>query len=176
MARTLAASEPSAPVSTLRGAGVEVDLRRVAVAFVGLVLVSLAALVVVFYVAAFHNNSQITSLKERGVPVEITVSKCLGLLGGSGSNAAGYSCQGTFIVGHHLYDVNIPGSVLRAPGSRLKAISVRGNPTLISTVQAVATESASWRAFILPTSLLVVLALLGGVLVFRRRRRAQHLS
>ena len=134
----------------------------------------LAVLVVVFYVAAFHSNAQITSLKQRGVPVEITVTNCLGLLGGSGSNPAGYSCTGTISVDNHRYDVNVPGDALHAPGSRLKAISVPGDPALVSTVHAVATESASWHAFILPTSLLVVFVLLGGVLIFRRRRRAEH--
>jgi hypothetical protein len=176
MTRTVTASDPSTPVSTLRGAGVDVDLRRVGFAFAGVCLVTLAVLVVVFYVAAFHSNAQITTLKQRGVPVEITVTKCLGQLGGSGSNAAGYSCTGTITVDSHQYDVNVPDDALHAPGSRVKAISVPGDPTLVASVRSVATETASWRAFILPTSLLVVLVLLGGGIGFRRRQRAEHVD
>ena len=128
-----------------------------------------SSLVVLFVVGA-HKNTQINLLRQHGVAVEVTVSGCLGLLGGSGSNAAGYTCRGTFTIDGHRYSEAIPGNTLYPPGARIRAVAVPGDPPLLSTVRAVESGHASWRVFILPTLLLVVLALLGGALVLRRRR------
>ena len=67
----------------------DVDVRRVTRVVVGLCLVSLFVSAAVLFVAGFHDNAQMNELRTDGVPVEITVAKCLGLLGGSGSNQAG---------------------------------------------------------------------------------------
>ncbi len=85
-----------APISTLRGASASVDARRAAQVVVGLILATLAVLGILFIVVGINKNDQINELKGHGVPVTYVVSKCLGLLGGSGSNAAGYSCQGSY--------------------------------------------------------------------------------
>ena len=166
-------SEPSAPVGPLRGAGVDVDVRRVGAVLIGACAVALAVCAVVFYVAAFHNNSQINSLRQHGVASNIKVTTCIGLIGGSGSNPVGYSCKGTITSNGRVYDVNIPGSSLHAPGALVKVIAVPGDPPLLSTAHVVATERASWKAFILPTSLLVVLVLLVAAIVWRRSRQAE---
>jgi uncharacterized integral membrane protein len=150
---------------TLRGAGVDVDARRAGRLVVGVCLVALAVLVVVLFVAGANKNAQINNLRRHGAPVEITVTKCIGLLGGSGSNGAGYACTGTYTVGGRRYDEAIPGNALLVTGA-----TVRGDPTLVSTVVAVTTERASWRVFIVPTILLIILVLLVGTLVLRRRR------
>jgi hypothetical protein len=159
--------------TTLRGAGVDVDVRRVGRVFVALCLVALAVLAVVLFVVGVHKNSQINRLRQHGVAVQVTVSGCLGLLGGSGSNAAGYACRGTFTLGGHRYNESIPGNSLRRPGSKVRAVAVSGDPPLLSTARAVATERASANVFIVPTILLVVLVLLLGVLVLRQRKRRQ---
>ena len=127
----MTASEPPAPagpprssdepVSTLRGAGVNYDARRVGQVVGGLILVTLAALVVVFTVAGVHKNSQINRLHHDGVPVTVTVTSCLGLMGGSGSNAAGYSCTGSFTVDGHRYTESLPGIGFHQVGSTLPA-------------------------------------------------------
>jgi hypothetical protein len=131
--------------------------------------VALAVLVVVLYVAGFQKNAQITRLRRHGVPVEVTVSGCLGLMGGSGSNLAGYDCRGTFTIDGHRYNEAIPGNTFHRPGATLRAVTVPDDPALLSTVRALATEHPSQSVFILPTILLVVLAFGVGALDLRRR-------
>ena len=156
-------------MATLRGAGVDVDVRRVGRVVVALCLVALAVVAIALFIAGAKKNDQITSLQHHGVAVEVTVTTCLGLLGGSGSNAAGYECKGTFALGGHHYREDIPGNTIRTPGATLRAVAVPGDPPLLSTARAVATDRASWNVFVVPTILLVVLALAGGALVTRRR-------
>jgi hypothetical protein len=146
------------------------DARRLGRIVLGIGVLALAFVVVVLFVAGVQKNAQITRLQRDGVPVSVTVSGCLGLLGGSGSNAAGYSCKGTFTLEGHIYRETIPGNTLRTPGTTLRAVTVPDDPALVDTAGAVAREHASWRVFILPAVLLVVLAL--GVIagVLRRGR------
>ena len=87
--------EPADRIGQLRGAGVQVDARRVGRVALGIVLATLAVLAVVFTIVGVHTNQQDDRLHRDGVPVTFTVAGCLGLLGGSGSNAAGYSCHGS---------------------------------------------------------------------------------
>ena len=142
----------------MRGASVDVDVRRAGIAVIALCVLALAATVVVLYVAGFQKNAQITRLREHGVDVEVMVSGCIGLMGGSGSNLAGYDCKGTFT----------PGTAAHAPGSRLRAVTVAEDPALLSTPGVIATERASWHVYLLPSILLVVLVLVLTVLILRR--------
>ncbi len=147
----------------------EVDARRLGrVVGVGC-LVALAVLAVVLFVAGVHKNAQITSLRQHGVAVVVTVSGCTGLLGGSGSNPVGYACHGTLTMQGHRYDEAIPGDALYPPGARIRAVAAPGDPPLLSTRRAVESEHASWRVFILPVVLAVVLVLLVGAVVLGRR-------
>jgi len=149
---------------------VDVDVRRIGAVAVGACLLALAVVAVVLFAVGAHKNAQITSLRRHGVVVRVTVSGCLGLLGGSGSNAAGYACKGTFTLHGRRYEEAIPGNTLHPPGTRIRAVAVPGNPPLLSTTRAVEIDQASWRVFILPTVLVVVLVLLLVALVVRRRR------
>lgn len=162
-----------APVSTLRGASVAVDGRRVAQVAVGLVLATLAVLGVVFVVVGINKNEQINELKNQGVPVTYVVSKCLGLLGGSGSNGAGYSCQGSYTIDGRRFFENLPGSAPYAPGDRVNAVSVRSDPTLLSTPAIVDSERASASVFVLPAVLLGLCAFLALAVLLRRRHAAR---
>lgn len=167
----MATEEPTTNtrVSALRGAGVgEVDVRRLVRLAVVVCLVALAVVVVLLCVAGARRNAQITNLHRHGVPVEITVSGCLGLLGGSGSNAAGYTCRGTFTVDGRRYNEAIPGNTLYAPGTTVRVVTVPGDPGLISTARSLATEHPSGKVFILPAVLLAVL--LAGLLLALRFR------
>jgi hypothetical protein len=74
------------------------------------------------------------------------------------------------MMGGQRYVEEIPGSMFLRPGSRLQAVAVPGDPALLATASALATEHSSWRVFILPTILLVVLVLLVAVGVVTRRR------
>jgi hypothetical protein len=162
----------SESLTTLRGAGVDVDVGRVVRVLVGLVAVTLAVLVVILFLAGVHRNDQITELHRRGVAVEVTVSGCMGLLGGSGSNAAGYQCRGSYTLDGHTYTEAIPGDTLHPPGTRLRAVAVPGDPALLSTAGAVAAEHASGRVFVLPAVLLAALVALAAAVIARTRRRA----
>jgi hypothetical protein len=165
-----AARKADESISTLRGASASVDARHAAQVVVGLILATLAVLGIVFIVVGVNKNNQINELKDHGVPVTFVVSKCLGLLGGSGSNPAGYSCQGSYTIDGRRHFENLPGSSLHAPGSRVRAISVRSDPNLLSTPAIVRSDRASASVFILPAVLLGVGALLGLAVLLRRRR------
>ena len=164
-----------APVSTLRGSGVDVDSRRVVHVVVGLCLVALATVVIILSVAGAHKNGQINRLRQHGVNVEVTVTSCLGQLGGSGTNAAGYQCRGSFAINGRHYNEIVPGNTLLPPGTAVRGVIDPGDPALISTVGAVASEHASWRVYLLPIILAVALALLVAAVVIRmgRNRRTQ---
>jgi hypothetical protein len=163
----------SEPVSTLRGAGVNYDARKVGRVVVGLCLLTLAVLVVIFTVAGFHKNSQINQLRHDGVPVTVTITHCFGLMGGSGSNAAGYSCTGTFTVHGGRYTESLPGTAFHHIGSTVSATVVPNDPALVSPNGILKTEHSSLSVFVLPLILLAVLVLLVALIVVLRRRTAR---
>jgi hypothetical protein len=163
--------EPADRVGQLRGAGVSVDGRRVGQVAVGIVLVTLLVLTVVFTVVGIHTNEQNDRLHNDGVPVTFTVAGCLGLLGGSGSNAAGYSCHGTYTLNGKTYSEQLPGDSFHRPGSTVAAIAVSGDPALVSPASIVATEHSSASVFVLPIICFVVLLVLGALVLLLRRRR-----
>jgi hypothetical protein len=161
------------PLSTLRGPSVgPVNVRRIGQLLAGLTVVTLIVLIVVFVLAGVHRNSQISNLHQHGVTVDMKVSGCLTQLGGSGSNAAGYQCQGTLTVDGRRYSEAIPGITQYSPGQILHVVVVPNDPALLSPVHALAAEHTSSGVFILPVILLVVLILLLGGLVLEHRRRA----
>lgn len=154
---------------TLRGAGVEVDVRRAVRVAVRTSLIVVANLTAALLAAGARKNAEITELREHGVRVEVTVSKCLGVLGGSGSNKAGYACRGTYAVGGHRYVEAIPGAGFDAPGAKVPAVTARSDPGLISTASDVVSEHASWRVLALPSVPLFALALALALLAKRSR-------
>ena len=148
------------------------DARRVGQVVIGIVLVTLAVLAIVFTIVGIHTNQQDDRLHHDGVPVTFTVTGCLGLLGGSGSNAAGYSCRGTYTLdGNHYAGVQLPGDSFHRPGSTVASIAVPGDPALVSPASIVATEHSSAGAFVLPAVLAGTLLLLVTLLLLLRRRR-----
>jgi hypothetical protein len=158
-------------VAPLRGAGVQIDGRRLAQVFLGIVLATLAVLVVVFAVVGAHKNHQIDELHDQGVAVAVTVTSCQGLLGGSGSNGAGYACRGSYVLDGHHYDEQLPGTALHAPGTVIRAVAVPADPALVSPVSVVDSERSSASVFVLPAVLFVVLVAIVVVVLLRRRRR-----
>ncbi len=169
--RPAGTGEPPDRIGQLRGAGVQVDARRVGQVALGIVLATLAVLAVVFTVVGVHTNQQDDRLHHDGVPVTFTVAGCLGLLGGSGSNAAGYSCHGTYTLGGHRYSERLPGNSFHRPGSTVAAVAVPGDPALVSPVSIVATQHSSAGVFVLPAVLAGILLLLVALLLALRRRR-----
>lgn len=157
------------PVTALRGARVEADARSVGRALAGASLVALVVLVIALVLFGVDKNARISSLRGQGVPVQVKVSGCLGLMGGSGSNLAGYACRGTFVLGGRRYDEAIPGDKLYPPGATVRAIAVPSDPGLLTTAGQLATERPSIGVFVLPAALSVVLALVVAGLVLRSR-------
>jgi hypothetical protein len=158
------------PVTTLRGATVDVDIRRTGRVVLVVCLVALTVVGLVLLIAGIRNNDQANSLRQRGVPVTVTVTHCLGLIGGTGAQGAGYSCTGTYVLDGQLYHQAIPGLAFHAVGSTLPGVAVPGDPKLLSTPSQLALQHASWRVFILPGILLLVVVAVTGFLILRRPR------
>jgi hypothetical protein len=159
------------PVTAHRGGTVDVDRRRAGQVVIGVCLVALTVTGVVLLIAGMNNNSQINSLRHHGVPVTVSVTTCMGLMGGTGANPAGYACDGTYSLDGTVYRQAIPGLAFHRPGSTLQGVAVPGDPKLLSTPGLIARQHASWTPFIIPgLLLLVVVAVL--VAVYLRRPRS----
>jgi hypothetical protein len=162
-------------LTTLRGSSVgKVDSRRVVRVLVVLCLVALAVLVVVFSVAGAHRNTQVSSLHHQGVKVDMTVTTCAVLIGGSGSTPAGDACRGAFTLDGHRYVEAIPGSATYSPGKPLSIVVVPHDPALLAPAKILAGEQSTWTVFVVPGILFIVLlgALVGFVIVRSRREDA----
>jgi hypothetical protein len=131
-------------------------------------------LTVVFTVVGAHKNQQIDELQQHGIPVTFTVTTCVGLLGGSGSNGAGFACRGTYRLGGHRYEAQLPGYKGYAPGATVRVIAVPSDPTLMSTAEMVRSDHTSWNVFILPAVFFALSLLLVTAVVLVRRRRLQQ--
>jgi hypothetical protein len=166
----------SQPLTTLRGAAVEVDVRRATHLIVALCLTALGIAVLGLFMAGLHKNTQDTLLRQQGLAVEVTVTGCRGLLGGSGSNAAGDTCRGTFVLDGRRYNDTIPGDIIRAPGTTVRLVTAESDPEVIATAQQVNSEHASWKVFILPSVLMVVLVALVAAATLSRRRNPGAIS
>ena len=161
------------PVTTLRGATVNVDVRRAGQVVVAVCLIALAVTGGILLLAGVRNNDQIDNLRHHGVPVAVTVDSCLGLMGGTGAQVAGYSCTGTYVLDGTQYRQSIPGLAFHAPGSTFPGIAVPGDPKLLTTPDQLARQHASWRVFVIPGLLLLfVVVVLAGLMVRRSRRSA----
>jgi hypothetical protein len=157
-------------VGTLRGAAVEADGRLVTRVALAVCAGALLVAVIVLTVAGFAKNAQVTALRTRGVVVEVHATGCTGLMGGSGSNLAGYRCAGWFALGGRRYVGTIPDDALHRPGAIVRAITVPGDPALLATVAHVATARPSPRVFLVPGVLAVIVLVGGAALVARHRR------
>ena len=167
------ASEPcDQPVTTLRGATVNVDIRRAGQVVVAFCLVALAATGSILLVAGVKNNDQINNLRHNGVPVTVTVDHCLGLMGGTGAQGAGYSCTGSYTLGGRVYHQAIPGLAFHAPGSNVQGVAVPSDPRLLSTPDQLARRHVSWKVFIIPGLLLVIVVAVLIALGLRRSGRS----
>ncbi len=166
------APDAEARVAPLRGATVQIDRRRLTRVLVAIVVATLAVLVVVFTFVGINKNHQIDELHNQGVAVNVTITSCQGLLGGSGSNGAGYACRGTYSLDGRRYNEQLPGTSLHAPGTVIHAIAVPEDPALVSPVSVVHDEHSSATVFVLPAVLLVLLVAVLVIVLLRRRGKA----
>jgi predicted small integral membrane protein len=162
-----------APGGYIRGADGVVDTRRLFRVLLGSAIVALAALVVVLTIAAAHHNSRIRSLQHRGVPVDVTVTSCLGILSGTGITVTSFQCSGSYVLAGRSYNAVIDGSsTSHAAGDVVKAIADPKHPTSLSTPGSLLNEHSSWRAFIGPAVLFLILVLLIAGALWRSRRNS----
>jgi hypothetical protein len=162
--------------SYIRGGGGIVDARRLFRVVVGSAIVALAALVVVLTIEAAHKNSRIDGLQRRGVPVDVTVTSCLGILSGTGITVTTFQCGGSFDLAGRSYNAVIAGSTINhQAGDVVKAIADPKHPTSVSLASSLVNAHSSWRAFIGPAVLFLLLILLiAGALWWSRRNSAQR--
>jgi hypothetical protein len=156
-------------IGYVRGAGVVMDSRRTLRALVVVSVLVLATLTIVLTREAINANARISRLRQHGVPVDVTVTSCLGLASGSGITEAGYRCRGTFTLDGHHYNEVIAGTTdLRGAGETLHAVADPSDPAILSTADVLATTHPIWTAFISPA---IPMLLLLPLLVLARRLR-----
>jgi len=159
-------------VAALRGAGVEVDVARVGYVAAVLGLVAVMVVAGVLLAAGIKKNSQISNLQANGVPVELTVARCLALIGGTGQAPAGFECTGTYSYQGRHYTEGVPGSANLPIGSTVHGIVASHDPALFSTPQTVRSEHSSVARILLPAVVLTVAVALFVLIVVRRRSRS----
>lgn len=147
--------------------------RRAALGVTVVAFVAVLTAATILFVAGAQKNAQINDLRQHGVRVSVTVTACRGLLGGSGSNAAGEACRGSYVVGGRRFDEALPGSVQRTPGARVSGVVAADDPSLLTTPTILESEHPSWRAYLTPIVLLVADLALGAVVLGFRRRSAR---
>jgi hypothetical protein len=160
----------------IRGGGGVMDPRRLFRVVVGSASVALAVVVVVLTIAAVHKNARIGGLQRRGVPVDVTVTSCFGILSGTGITVTTFQCKGSFDLAGRSYNAVIAGSTVNhQAGDVVKAVADPKHPTSVSLASSLVNAQSSWRAFVVPTVLFVLLVLLiAGALWWSRRNSAQR--
>lgn len=163
--------DDSLRIGVMRGAGVQVDAGRVGYVAAVMALTIVMVIAAVLVVAGLRKNSQIDNLRANGVPVEMTVTRCLALVGGTGSSPAGFECTGTYRYQGHRYIEGIPGSQNLPVGSTVHGVAASDDPALFSTPETVASEQASSARVVLPAALFVIALAACIWIVVRRRHR-----
>lgn len=169
----LAPRPATEPLSALRNTRVAADGRRVALGVGVSLVVALGVTAVMLFLSGLHTNAQIDRLHQGGVPVEVTVTGCIGELGGSGSNAAGYTCRGSFTLGGGRYTETLPGNERLDPGTLVSAVAVPGDPALVTPTAILAGEHPSSRLFIVPAALTALAVVGAAYMAVAVRRRPQ---
>jgi hypothetical protein len=146
---------------------VTIDAQAARRAVVGVGLLSLFVSAVVLALAAAHHNAQLGQLRAHGLVLTAQVSDCRGLLGGSGSNAVGYTCRASYLLHGHVYRAAISGSSAQPPGPTVRVLVDPLSPHLLSATLAVQRPSAG--VYVLPVVLLLGFGLAAGILIVRWR-------
>lgn len=123
----------TASVSTSRLRGALPPVRAASARAVLLVgLVATLALFVVILLTATANNQRVHRLQTSGIATTITITSCTGNLGGSGSNAAGFTCRGRYSVSGSFFTAVVNGQTTFVPtGQAVAATADPQNPTYV---------------------------------------------
>jgi hypothetical protein len=162
-------------VGALRGSS-GVGVQRQFWVYAGAVaLVILGVVMVVSFVSAAKDNARIERMKTHGIAVAVTVTDCVGNLGGSGSNGAGDTCHGRYSVGATTYHEVIGSmSTFAAPGAVIRGIADPSQHSTVEIASAVTRSSPSNGAYLAPGLLAVFFVVLTwGYLRLARRSRSR---
>ncbi len=123
-----------------------------------------------FNVLSWHNDNQrYQRLSAHGIATTIKIGNCTGNLGGSGSNGAGFTCTGTYLVrGQTKTETVAAQSTFLAPGSSLPGIVDPANTNFVIASAGLPTLQTSDVA--LWPSVLSLFPIGVMVLVWRRQR------
>ncbi|MCU1364018.1 MAG: hypothetical protein JWM55_1846 [Acidimicrobiaceae bacterium] len=159
-------------VASLRGAQAASLGRRFWLRAATVGLVAFAVALALSFASTLNDHARLDRMKAHGVPVVVTVSNCVGNMGGSGSSVAGYVCRGTYDLGGVTYHEIISSmTTFASRGSHVAAIadpSQRGYVALASAVKSATSAAAFVVLIILTVALLILVALM-----IRIRRRVR---
>ncbi|MDE3107075.1 MAG: hypothetical protein KGJ42_02840 [Acidobacteriota bacterium] len=139
-------------------------------------IVVLAVIAVVSLLSATNDRARLHRLQSEGIAVAVKVVTCTGNIGGSGSTSAGYSCRGSYVVGHQSFTERVGSkTTFSPPGTILKGVADPRQPSTVVLASALKDAHVSLGSFLAPLVLaLVTLALsvaLGRDVIGRRRSR-----
>ena len=164
-------TEPDPSGFIRAGGGVALNGRRIAVVLSALGLAVLIVITAVVASSAVSANSQIDRLRSQGVPVQMTVTGCLGISSGIGMGIEYWQCRGTYSLDGRTYEEVIGGQrQLLDAGQRISVVAVPGHPSLVSIPQALRRRHSYTLAGVL-AGVTVAWLLAGAALVVRDRRR-----
>jgi hypothetical protein len=159
--------------TSLRGPAVAGVGRRFWLVVSALGLLIFAVVLVVSFVSTANDNARTSRLKLHGIPVAVTVTQCFGNLGGSGSNAADYTCHGSYRVAGVRYEELI-GSMtsFSRPGTIVRGVVDPSRHDAVVLATAVTASSTSSGTFVIESILSLVFLLLTWLFVRVARRTA----
>ena len=160
-------------VTPMRGAVAASTSRGFWIKFGWTALVLFAISILIGFFAVSIDNARMERIKSHGIPVTVTVTNCVGNIGGSGSNAAGYSCHGHYRLDRVTYNEAIGSMTNFAPADS----SVRGvvDPSNHGTVElwsAAQNSKVSSTPYVTLTLLCLVLLFLSTAL-YRKSRMSE---
>jgi hypothetical protein len=167
-------ADPDASSGYIRGgAGTTTGNRTVFRNSVAFCLAVLAILVVVLAIQAAHQNSRSHRLKDHGVAVRVTVTRCLGTATGTGITVNGFVCRGGFDVrGRHYTEVIHGSSRLLTTGEVIAGVIDPAAPSTLAAAGSVGTPKPAWHAYIGSAVCALLLLLVLGFAAGRSRRPA----
>jgi hypothetical protein len=163
--------------TSLRGATGATIGRRFWLVAASVSLLVFAAFVVVSFLSAANDNARIDRLQSHGIAVSVTVTNCIGNIGGSGSNVSGYTCRGDYSLGGTTYNEIIGSmSTLAVSGAKIRGVVDPSHHGTVELLAAVRRSSASSVRYVVPGLLSVVLiALVLALLrIVRRSDPSRH--
>jgi len=132
-----------------------------------------AAVLLVSVISTVNDNARLSRLKSHGIPVTVTVTGCFGNLGGSGSNAAGFTCHGSYALKGVRYQELIGSmTTLTRVGTTVRGVVDPSHHDVVVLARAVRTSSTSSGSYVVEGLLAVLIVLLTFLLVRVVRRTA----